>query len=106
MNQASRVSAEPSALRRKVRKEVGLLAGLLFLGLVVMPVVVFLTGQAVFGSYGGHGYGDFFGAISEKVRTGDRVAWFLVLAPYLIWQSLRLMAAAWRRLGRTAPSAD
>ena len=100
------MSTKPSALRQKVRKEVGLLAGLLFFGLVLMPVGIFLTGQAVFGSYGGHGYMDFFGTISEKIRSGDRVAWFLVLAPYLIWQSFRLMAAAWRRLGPTARSVD
>ena len=106
MNQASRLAPKPSALRQKVRKEVGLLAGLLFFGIVLMPVGIFLTGQVVFGSYGGQGYADFFGAISEKIRSGDRVAWFLVLAPYLIWQSLRLMAAAWRRLGRTAPGVD
>lgn len=89
-----------------VGKEVGLLAGLLFFGLVLMPFVVFLVGQGVFGSYAGRGYAEFFGTISEKVRSGDRVAWFLILAPYLIWQSLRLMATAWRRLGRPTPDTD
>lgn len=100
------MSQKPSALRQKIRKEVGLLAGLVFFGLVLMPFGAFLIGQALFGSYGGHGYAEFFGTISEKVRTGDRVAWFLIFAPYLIWQTLRLTAATWRRLGRVAPSAD
>jgi len=61
-----------------------------------MPVVIYLVGQAVFGAYGGNGYGDFFGTLSEKVRHGDRVAWFLILSPYLGWQCVRMSAFAWR----------
>lgn len=93
------MSQEQSVLKKVFRKEVGLLAGLLFFGVVLMPVAIFLVGQTLFGAYGGHGYGDFFGTISEKLRSGDGVAWFLVLAPYLVWQSLRLMVAAWRSVG-------
>lgn len=94
------MSDEPSSLRKTLRKEVGLLAGLLFFGLVIMPVAIYWLGQSIFGAYGGHGYGDFFGTMSGKIRSGDAVAWFLVLSPYLIWQCLRLMALAWRRVGR------
>lgn len=64
-----------------------------------MPMVIYWVGEAIFGPYGGHGYFEFFGAISEKIRAGDGVAWFLVLAPYLIWQCLRLTYAGWRFLG-------
>ncbi|MGI9237707.1 MAG: hypothetical protein ACR2QZ_09945 [Woeseiaceae bacterium] len=92
------MSQERSVFKQVLRKEVGLLAGLLFFGLVLMPIGIFWVGQSLFGSYGGHGYGEFFGTISEKLRSGDGVAWFLVLAPYLVWQCLRLMAAAWRSL--------
>jgi len=100
------VSTKPSVLRPLIRKEVGLLVGLLFFGLVLMPIVVFLIGQSLFGTYAGSGYAGFFGTISEKIRNGDGVAWFLVLAPYLIWQTLRLMAAAWRRLGQAPQKSD
>lgn len=93
-----RVGSETKSVKQLVRKEVALLTVLLFFGLVIMPVGIFVIGEALFGSYGGHGYGEFFSVISEKIRTGDRVAWFLVLAPYLLWQSLRLMVKAWRRL--------
>lgn len=89
-----------SHLKAVVRKEVGLLAGLLFVGIVLVPVAIFWTGEAIFGPYGGHGYSEFFGAISEKIRSGDAVAWFLVLAPYLIWQCLRLAGFGWRYFGR------
>ena len=78
-----------------------LLTGFLFLGLVVMPIVIYFVGETVFGSYDGLGYGDFFGTLSAKVRNGDYVAWFLVLSPYLGWQILRLLAFAWRRSGQT-----
>jgi len=96
------LSDKASSLKKAIRKEVGLLVGLLFLGLVIMPVAIYWLGQSVFGDYGGHGYGDFFGTLSGKIRSGDGVAWFLVLSPYLVWQGLRLTALAWRLSGRTA----
>ncbi len=96
------MSDKPSVFKNVIRKEVGLLAGLLFFGLVLMPIAIYWVGQSIFGAYGGHGYSEFFGTISEKIRAGDRVAWFLVLAPYLAWQCLRLTGLAWRLLGRAA----
>lgn len=96
------MSDKPSVLKNVIRKEFGLLVGLLFFGLVLMPIAIYWVGQTIFGAYGGHGYSEFFGTISEKIRAGDRVAWFLVLAPYLAWQSLRITAFAWRLLGRAA----
>jgi hypothetical protein len=91
---------QASAFRQLATKEVALLTGFLFFGLVVMPVVIYFVGQTVFGTYGGLGYGDFFGTLSTKVRNGDYVAWFLVLSPYLGWQILRLLAFAWRQTSR------
>ncbi len=83
------------------RKELLLLSLLLFFGLVLMPIAIYVVGDAVFGEYGGYGYRDFFGTLSGKLRHGDRVAWFLVLSPYLVWQVFRLMAFAWRHAGKT-----
>lgn len=96
------MSDNPSFLKKTIRKELGLFVGLLFVGFVLMPVAIFWVGQNLFGAYGGQGYGDFFGTISEKIRRGDGVAWFLVLSPYLVWQCLRLTIVAWRYAGRTA----
>lgn len=89
-------AAVKSTLKRKVRKELALLSCLLFFGLVLMPIGIYWMGEAVFGNYAGHGYGDFFGTLSAKLRSGDLVAWFLVGSPYLAWQLLRILASAWR----------
>ncbi len=93
-------TTNPPEIRRIATKEIALLSGFLFFGLVIMPMMIFFVGQSVFGSYSGAGYGDFFATLSESVRHGDRVAWFLILSPYLGWQCLRLMIFAWRISGR------
>lgn len=78
-----------------------MLSVLLFFGLVLMPIAIYVVGGAIFGDYGGHGYSDFYKTLSGKLRHGDGVAWFLVLSPYLVWQIVRLMAFAWRLTGKT-----
>ena len=91
------------SLKQIARKEALLFFGLLFIGFVLMPIAIYIVGQEVFGDYGGYGYADFFGTLSAKIRAGEPVAWFLVLSPYLAWQTLRLTAFGWRRASK--PSA-
>lgn len=91
--------AKKSSIKQIALRETALFLGLLFFGLVLLPVVIYLVGGEVFGSYGGYGFGGFFGAISSKIRNGEAVAWFLVLSPYLGWQMVRLTALAWRLVG-------
>lgn len=81
-------------------KEVALFLGLLFFGFVLMPVAIYVVGREIFGDYGGYGYADFFGTLSAKIRSGEGVAWFLVLSPYLAWQTLRLTVYGWRRASK------
>jgi hypothetical protein len=83
-------------LRQTLTRELALLAGLLFLGMVVVPIGLYLLGGNVFGEYAGHGFGDFFGTLSAKLRNGEKVAWFFVLSPYFVVQLLRLTAFGWR----------
>jgi hypothetical protein len=89
-----------AGLRQRAIKEIALFTGLLFVGLVILPVLIYSVGQSVFGAYGGVGYTDFFGTLGGKIRQGDIVAWFLILSPYLGWQCLRLTMLAWRLTGR------
>lgn len=90
------MSDTPSSLLNTVKKEAALLAGFLFFGLVILPILIWFVGKAVFGAYGGAGYVDFFGTLSGKIRGGDLVAWFLVLSPWLALQLIRLAMAGWR----------
>lgn len=78
-----------------------LLVGLLFVGLVLLPIAVWFVGSVVFGAYEGDGYMAFFGTLSGKVRNGDLDAWFLVLSPWLVAQCVRLMALGWRKSKKT-----
>jgi len=77
-------------------RELALFLVLLFFGFVLVPIAIYLVGQDLLGEFGGHGYGDFFGTLSTKIRSGDTTAWFFVLSPYLVWQTLRLTLHAWR----------
>ena len=88
-----------NSISKTVAREAVLLVGLLFLGLVLLPVAVYFVGQAIFGDYGGGSYGHFYSELSGRIRGGDAAAWFLVLSPYLGWQTLRLIALAWRLAG-------
>ena len=81
-----------------------MLAGFLFLGIAVLPIAVYVVGQAIFGDYGGQSYWQFFGDLGRRIRAGQGAAWFLVLSPYLGWQTLRLIALGWRRTGKQARS--
>lgn len=92
-------NAPQESLKTLALKELALLAGLLFLGFVVLPVAVFAVGQIVFGAYAGAGYGDFFSTLSNKIMRFDPVAWFLILSPYLGMQCLRLAIIGWRQTG-------
>lgn len=95
------VAESEIAPKQRAIKEVALFVGLLFFGFVIMPIAVYLVGQQFFGEYGGAGYSHFFGILSGKVRSWDIVAWFLILAPYLAWQIVRLTAHGWRVAGRS-----
>ena len=90
------MSEATSGITKTLKKEAALLAILLFLGLVILPILIWFVGKAVFGAYGGSGYFEFFGTLSGKIRAGDPVAWFLVLSPWLALQVVRLAIAGWR----------
>ncbi|MGI9220767.1 MAG: hypothetical protein ACR2QS_07005 [Woeseiaceae bacterium] len=95
------MSNNKSSISRIAKRELALFLGLLLFGLVLLPIGVFFVGDQVFGDYGPAGFTGFFNTLSGKIRSGEGVAWFLVLSPYLAWQSIRLTALAWRSLGNS-----
>jgi len=90
------VSEKTSNLSTLLKKEAAVFLVLLLIGLVLLPICIWFVGNAVFGAYDGAGYSDFFGTLSGKIRSGNPVAWFLVLSPWIVWQCLRLIAFGWR----------
>jgi len=90
-------------LKQTALNELALFLGLLFIGFVLVPIAIFYVGQNLLGQFGGYGYGDFFGTLSARIRSGDLLAWFFVLSPYLVWQTLRLTLYAWRRTATPKP---
>jgi hypothetical protein len=89
--------------RKSVLREVALFLGLLFTGLVLLPVVIYWIGPRVLGDYGGYGFADFFGSLAARLRAGEPAAWFLVLSPYLAIQVLRLTRFGWRTSRPSGP---
>ena len=94
------MSDQKSPLPKTLKKEAALFVALLFVGLVLLPVLVWFVGKAIFGAYGGHGFADFFGNLSGRIRSGNLGAWFLVLSPWLALQIIRLAALGWRFAGK------
>jgi len=81
-------------------REAAWLAGLLFAGLVILPLSIFVVGKAVFGEYGAGTLGDFYMDLLGKFKGGEPAVWFLLLSPYLLWQLCRVTVWAFRRTGR------
>jgi hypothetical protein len=96
------VSAESKPIKQKFINELALALMLVFAGMVLLPLSIYLTGQSVFGEYGGAGFSDFFGRLSGELREGRPVVWFLVLSPYLILMLLRLTVWAFLKARRAA----
>lgn len=94
------MSDTPSPIVTILKKEGALFTILLSFGFILLPIAVWFVGKTVFGAYGGAGFSDFFGTLSGKIRSGDLVAWFLVLSPYLVWQCGRLTVLGWRAAGK------
>ena len=96
------MSTSNSSIRKVASKELALLLSLVLIGLVLLPICVFFVGKQVFGDYGPSGFSGFFNTLGSKIRDGNLVAWFLILSPYLAWQTIRVTAYAWRKLGRAS----
>lgn len=92
---------QQNSLKQLALRETALFLGLLFLGFVIVPIPIYIVGQELLGEFGGDGYGDFFGTLSARIRSGDLVAWFFVLSPYLAWQVMRLSLRAWHAVSKS-----
>lgn len=85
-------------IKKAVAREGALFVVLAFVGIVVLPVCVYLVGTVMFGPYEGGSLISFFGALQREVRHGQLAVVFLVLSPWILWQLVRLIVWAFRRL--------
>ena len=86
-------------VKDRVRKELVLFLVLFLTGLLILPLLIYVVGKAVFGAYEGAGFMTFYGTLHSELRSGQMVVLFLMLSPYLVWQLLRLTLWAFRRPG-------
>lgn len=87
------------SLKDRVLKESAVIGALILGGLLVLPILIYLVGEAVFGEYGGAGFSDFYVRLHQDLRRGDVAALFLILSPCLLWLLVRLSLWLFRRLG-------
>ena len=88
--------------RQIITRETILFIALLLFGVVGLPILIYVVGQAVFGSYEGNGMAVFFDEHIQRLAHGDPATWFLALSPFLCISILRLMFSGWRRVARAA----
>lgn len=93
------------SLKSRAERELALFLLTFLGGLVLLPIAIYLVGDAVFGVYAGAGFTGFYTTLHEKLRSGEPTVWFLVLSPWLLWQMLRLTFFAFRA-SRPRPAAD
>ena len=94
------MSANPASLKRTVTKESAIFLCLLFFGLLILPLAVYLVGESVFGEYSGSGFAGFYGTLHRSIRDGEPAVLYLVFSPYVIWQLTRLSIWGFRQTWR------
>lgn len=82
----------PKAARVRVKKELIFAALGLAFGFLLLPWLVYLVGQSLFGGYGGglHKLGSFYGDLFRDLAAANPDSWGLVLGPFIALSLLRL----------------
>ena len=78
------------------RRELRIGAAWLGFGLLVMPFLIYLAGVLTLGPYEA-GLLAFLGSLLAAFFTAKPSAWLLVLGPYLLFTSIRLLTRPLRR---------
>ena len=95
------MSTDTASAKNRLERECALFLVLFLAGIFLLPSLIYLIGDSLFGDYGGTGFSAFYGELHSRFRAGDLGVWFLALAPYVVWQLMRLTFRSFRRLGRT-----
>jgi hypothetical protein len=68
----------------------------LFLGLAVMPVLIFYAGLAALGRYEGAGLGRLYSSLFTGLRDASIASWVVFLGPYGLYLMFRALRGWWR----------
>ncbi len=77
--------------RNPLKRELIITAVLFLLGLLLLPVAIYLVGNTLFTEgYGGGNFGDFARDFARDLSSGSLPMWFLVLSPLITISLFRL----------------
>jgi hypothetical protein len=90
------VATSSPTIKHILIREATLFLVCLVFGLLLLPGIIYLVGQFIFGDFGGGGLREFYSGLLSRIRHGDIFVWFLILSPYLIGQTLRATVKMFR----------
>ena len=91
------MSDKKPTLLHRLKLELVQLLWFALIGLLFLPLAIYFVGEAVFGTYAGRGFANFYGNLHRDLRAGQPVVVFLLASPYLVWLLLRLTVWGFRR---------
>lgn len=104
--ETSQTGESQAGLPSWLRRELILAAILIGVGVLLLPLAIYFTGQALLGPYSADGHGPLrlYADILGDLVDGALPAWILVLSPWLGVQALRLALIPLRR--KTGPGRE
>lgn len=72
----------------------------LFLGVALMPVLIFYAGVATLGRFDGASLGTLYASLFEGLREASIASWIVFLGPYALYLLFRALRAWWRASAR------
>lgn len=68
----------------------------LVLGVVLMPVLIFLAGVTALGRFEGASLGHLYSSLFQGLGEGSIASWVVVLGPYGLYLLFRALRGWWR----------
>jgi len=75
----------------------------LFLGLTLMPVLIFYVGVGALGRFDGASLGHLYGSLFEGLREASIASWVVFLGPYGLYLLFKALRTWWRVSARLNP---
>jgi hypothetical protein len=72
----------------------------LFLGLTLMPVLIFYVGVGALGRFDGASLGHLYGSLFEGLREASIASWVVFLGPYGLYLLFKALRSWWRASAR------